>query len=82
MGDNGREIEFSIDVNMIISQLEISDQVWFVRHVPKKGEHSQAAKEFVLKIIARLKEILDGCAECMPFEVIGESPQEYLSDQD
>ena len=33
------EIKFSIDIGMIISQLEIYDQIWFVRHIPKKGEH-------------------------------------------
>lgn len=32
---------------MIISQLEIYDQIWFVRHMPKKGEHSREAKELV-----------------------------------
>ena len=31
------EIKFSIDMGMIISQLEIYDQIWFVRHIPKKG---------------------------------------------
>jgi hypothetical protein len=74
------EIEFSIDVGMIISQLEIYDQIWFVRHMPKKGEHSREAKELVTEIIARLEEIPDGCAECFPFELINELKEEYLSD--
>ena len=72
------EIEFSIDVGMIISQLEIYDQLWFIRHMPKKGEHSQEAKELVREIITRLEEIPDGCAECFPFEIIDELKQEYL----
>ena len=38
------EMEFSVDVGMIVSQIEIYDQVWFVRHVPEKGEHSNEAK--------------------------------------
>lgn len=74
------EIEFSIDVGMIISQLEIYDRVWFIRHMSKKGEHSQEAKELVRTIITRLEEIPDGCAECFPFETIDELKQEYLSD--
>ena len=74
------ENEFSIDVGMIISQLEIYDQIWFVRHAPKKGEHSREAIELVTEIIARLGEIPDGCAECFPFELINELKEEYLSD--
>lgn len=74
------EMDFSVDVGMIISQLEIYDQVWFVRHMPHKGEHSREAKELVMEIIARLEEIPDGCAECFPFDTIDELKQEYLSD--
>lgn len=66
------EMEFSVDVGMIVSQVEIYDQAWFVRHVPEKGEHSNEAKELVRDIIARLKEIPDGCAECFPFDTIDE----------
>lgn len=74
------EMEFSIDVDMVISQLEIYDQVWFVRHMPDKGEHSMEAKKLVRDIIARLKEIPDGCTECFPFATIDELEREYLSD--
>ena len=34
------EMEFGTDVEMILSQLEIYDQIWFVRHMPEEGEHS------------------------------------------
>ena len=74
------EMEFSIDVGMIISQLEIYDRVWFIRHMPKQGEHSQEARELVREIITRLEEIPDGCAERFPFETIDALKQEYLSD--
>ena len=74
------EMEFGVDVGMIISQVEIYDQVWFVRHMPDKGEHSNEAKELVREIIDRLKEISDGCAECFPFDTIDELEREYLSD--
>lgn len=42
---------------MIISQLEIYDRKRFVRHIPKKGEHSREAIELVTEIIARLENI-------------------------
>lgn len=74
------EMEFSVDVEMVISQVEIYDQVWFVRHMPDKGKHSIEAKELVRDIIAKLKEIPDGCAECFPFDTIDELKREYLSD--
>ncbi len=74
------EMEFGVDVGMIVSQIEIYDQVWFVRHVLEKGEHSNEAKELVRDIIARLKEIPDGCAECFPYDTIDELEQEYLAD--
>lgn len=74
------EIEFSVDVGMVISQLEIYDQVWFGRRVPEKGEHSREAKELAREMIARLEAIPDGCAECFPFEVIDDLRREYLSD--
>ena len=39
------EMEFSIDVGMLVSQIEIYDQVWYVRHMPPKGEHSLEAMD-------------------------------------
>ena len=74
------EMEFGIDVGMIISQVEIYDQAWPIRHMPKEGEHSPEGKALVREVITRLEEIPDGCAECFPFETIDELKQEYLSD--
>lgn len=74
------ETDFSVDVGMIISQLEIYDQIWFVRHMPKKGEHSREAKKLVAEIVSRLENIPDGGAESFPFELIDELKEEYLSD--
>lgn len=65
---------------MIISQLEIYDQIWFVRHMPKKGEHSREAKKLAAEIVDRLEEIPDCGAECFSFELIDELKEEYLSD--
>lgn len=61
------------DVEMLISQIEIYDQIWYVRHMPKDGEHSMEARNLV-------EEIPDGGAECFPFEVIDRLKEEYLGE--
>ena len=72
------EMCFSVDVEALISQIEVYDQVWYVRHMPDEGEHSQEAKDLVKDFIKRLEEIPDGCAECFPFDTIEELKKEYL----
>ncbi len=74
-------MNFSSDVKYLISQIEIYDQFWSVRHMPKKGEHSAEAVSLVREFVDRLLEILDGCAECFPFELIDELREEYLGDE-
>lgn len=74
------EMEIGIDVGMLLSQVEIYDQVWFIRHMPKEGKHSQEGMALVREIIIRLEEMPDGCAECFPFEIIDELKQKYLSE--
>ena len=78
--NEGNEMEFSTDVEMIISQLEIYDQIWFVRHMSEKGEHSREGKKLVKEIVERLEEIPDGCAEYFLFEIIERLKKEYLGD--
>lgn len=73
------ELDFSIDVDMLVSQIEIYDQIWYVRHMPENGEHSREAVDLVREFIARLEEIPDGCAEIFPFELIDTLREEYLS---
>lgn len=72
------ESEFGSDVDLLVSQIEIYDQVWYVRHMPKEGRHSQEAIELVKEFVGKLEEIPDGCAECFPFETIEELRGEYL----
>lgn len=74
------ELDFSMDVEMIISQIEIYDQVWFGRHMPKDGKHSLEAITLVREFIKKLEEIPDGCAERFPFETIDRLRQEYLEE--
>ena len=72
------EYEFSTDVKQLIAQIEIYDQIWFVRHMPKEGEHSKEAKALVKEFVKKLEEIADGCAERFPFETIEKLNTEYL----
>lgn len=74
------EFDFTTDVDMVLSQMEIYDQVWYTRHIPPKGDHSAEAISLVREIIARLEAIPDGCAELFPFETIDALKSEYLVD--
>ena len=76
------ESEFRMDVDMLISQIEIYDQIWFVRHMPKESRHSREAVELVREFVAKLESIPDGCAECFPFETIEELKKEYLGKEE
>ena len=71
------ESDFYEDVGMIISQIEIYDQIWFVRNMPEVGKHSAEAVSLVKDVISALEEIPDGCAECFPFETVEELRKYY-----
>lgn len=71
------ESEFHAEVEMLISQIEIYDQIWYVRHMPQEGNHSREAIGLVKKFIERLEKIPDGCAEIFPFETIDILRTEY-----
>ena len=75
--NEANEFEFQSDVSMLISQIEIYDQVWYVRHMPDSGSHSEEAIALVKEVISRLEDIPDGCAECFPFDIIEELKREY-----
>ena len=72
------EMNFSADVEALVAQIEVYDQIWYVRHMPPNGGRSMEAKELVREFIARLESIPDGCAECFPFELIERLREEYL----
>ena len=72
------ELNFRTDAYMIVSQLEIYDQLWYLRHMPKKGAHSLEGQKLAADIIALLEAIPDGCAEMFPFELIDELKEEYM----
>ena len=48
------ESDFMFEVERLISQIEIYDQVWFVRHMPEDRKHSAEAKLLVKDFIAAL----------------------------
>ncbi|MBP3793172.1 MAG: hypothetical protein ILA24_03930 [Ruminococcus sp.] len=72
------ESDFDCDVRNLISQIEIYDQIWFVRHMPKHGRHSAEAIELVREFIEKLKEIPEGDGEMFPYNTIEELQKEYI----
>ncbi len=74
------ESDFRLEVNNLFFQVEIYDQIWYVRHMPENGDHSEEAKQLVREFIQRLEDIPDGCAECFPFEMIDDLREEFMED--
>lgn len=72
------ESDFQMEVETLISQVEIYDQVWYVRHMPAEGVHSREAIELVKEVISLLEQIPDGCAETFPFGMIDSLRSEYV----
>lgn len=77
-GEANEENEFSFEaeVCMLISQIEIYDQIHYVRS-GMEGKHSEEAINLIRDFVDQLKEIPDGCAELFPFELIDELEEEY-----
>ena len=72
------EFNFSSDVDALVSQIEIYDQVWSVKHMQEEGSRSKEAIELVEEFIERLEEIPDGGAELFPFELIEKLREQYF----
>lgn len=72
------EMDYNYDVGMLISQIEIYDQIWFVRHSPKRGRHSVEAIELVREFVERLEDMDIYDAERFPYDTIDELKKEYL----
>ena len=75
---DSNELDFSYDVNSLISQIEIYDQVWFVRHCPKHDRHSAEAVDLVKEFVNKLEDIQVHDAELFPYDTIVELKKEYL----
>lgn len=72
------ELAFSVAVDRIVYQLEIYDQLWYARHMPKRGKHSAEGISLAADFVKMLEEIPDNCAETFPFELIDKLKEEYL----
>ena len=72
------ETDYSYDVVMLIRQIEIYDQVWFVRNMPKKGKHSVEAIELVKEFVQKLEEIEVYDAETFPYSTIDKLRKEFI----
>ncbi len=80
--NEANELEFSSDVEILIRQIEIFDQIWYVRTMGESDkvstkQHSVKGMEVVKEFISILEEIPDGCAESFPFAIIEELKKEY-----
>ena len=71
-------MDYSYDIDMFISQIEIYDQIWFVRHTPSHGRHSIEAIDLMKEFIKQLEEIQVYDAELFPYVIIEELKKEYL----
>lgn len=77
------ESEYVSRVDKLISQIEIYDQVWYVRQIPKDGsKHSREAKDLVREFCEVLLEIPDECAETFPYWTIQGLYKEYFPDEE
>lgn len=72
------EADYSYDVVMLIAQIEIYDQVWFARHMPKEGKHSVEAIELVKEFVHKLEEIEVYDAETFPYSTIDKLRAEFM----
>lgn len=76
------ETSISVEVALLIHQIEIYDQVQYVRHMPKAstqpGEktHSMEATSLVKEFIKELEEI-DSSGDTFPYEKIEELRKEF-----
>lgn len=71
------ELNFARDVGMILSQAEIYDQVWLARHGTAGERHSAEGTRLILRVVDKLEQIPDGCAEQFPFELVNQLRLEY-----
>lgn len=79
--DDTIELEFSYQVDKIISQLEIYDQVWVARDLGnavriEEHLHSKKGIELAGKIVSILLED-EGCAERFPYDIVDELKMEF-----
>lgn len=70
------ESNISTEVALLVNQIEIYDQVHFVRNLPGVNGHSEKGIELVREFVKELDEI-DSSGDTFPFEEIEELRKEY-----
>ena len=77
------EMNYSVAVNQLISQIEIYDQIWYARYPHSIGvgntQHSTQAIDLVKQFVEALEAVSVADAECFPYEIIDELKKDYLS---
>ncbi len=73
------ESDYIYDVVTLISQIEIYDQIWFVRHHPAVGKHSVEAIKLVKEFVKKLEEIEAYDAEMFPYTTIEKLRKEFIN---
>ncbi len=74
--NEANEFAFEADVCRLVAQVEIYDQIHYLRG-NMEGKHSEEARTLIRDFVGQLKEIPDGSAELFPFELIDELEEEY-----
>lgn len=72
------EMDYAYDVVNLIAQIEIYDQIWFIRHMPKQGKHSLEAIELVKEFVKKLEDIEEGDSEMFPYNTIDKLKKEFI----
>ena len=76
--NENNEVAYAVAVGRMLLQVEIYDQIQFVREKSGNADgHSSAAKDLMRDFVATLEDIPDGGAEIFPFELIDELKEEY-----
>lgn len=70
------ETDISVEVRKLISQIEIYDQVHFVRNMPGVNGHSTEARELAMRFIENLEEI-NSVSHSFPHMIIEELKNDF-----
>ena len=71
------EMSFWLDVERLFMQVEVYDQYWYVRHIPKDRKHSAEATKLVKEFIAHLEDIQEIDSEMFPGSMILKLKEEF-----
>lgn len=70
------ECKIHQEVSILVSQIEIYDQIWFAREGDCGNRHSRKATELVKNVLELLMKH-EGCGETFPYDLVEELQSEY-----